>query len=93
MFDRLVCMNGGNPDERLIDHKDPEKAMALEHTERWKELSINYLEGRTAGFFCYGDQGGDELDENNVPEKQQQLNLNRNTTLHPKRTEGEKLRN
>jgi hypothetical protein len=26
------------------------------------------LEGRTAAFFCYGDEGGDEMDENNVPE-------------------------
>jgi multimeric flavodoxin WrbA len=67
MFDRLVCMNGGNPDEKLIDHKDPEKAMALEHTEQWKELSVNHLEGRTAAFFCYGDEGGDEMDESNVP--------------------------
>lgn len=67
MFDRLVCMNGGNPDESLIDHKDPEKAMALEHTEKWKKLSINHLEGRSAAFFCYGDLGGDEMDENNVP--------------------------
>lgn len=67
MFDRMVCMNGGNPDEKLIDHKDPEKAMLLEHTELWKQLSLNHLEGRTAGFFCYGDQGGDEMDENNVP--------------------------
>ncbi|MEP6682882.1 MAG: hypothetical protein ABJA35_06465, partial [Parafilimonas sp.] len=25
------------------------------------------LEGRTAAFFCYGDEGGDETDENNVP--------------------------
>jgi len=68
LFDRLVCMNGGNPDENLIDHKDPEKAMALEHTELWKEISVNHLEGRTAAFFCYGDEGGDEMDENNVPE-------------------------
>jgi hypothetical protein len=30
--------------------------------------------------------------ENSSPEKQQQLKLNRNTTLHPARTEGEKLR-
>jgi len=67
LFDRLVCMNGGNPDEKLIDHKDPEKAMALEHTEKWKELSINHLEGRTAGFFCYGDDGGDEFDETGTP--------------------------
>lgn len=67
MFDRLVCMNGGNPDEKLIDHKDPEKAMKLEHSEEWKELSVNHLEGRTGAFFCYGDEGGDEMDENNVP--------------------------
>lgn len=67
MFDRLVCMNGGNPDESTIDHKDPEKAMALEHTEEWNELSQNHLEGRTAAFFCYGDDGGDEFDESGRP--------------------------
>jgi len=62
LFDRLVCMNGGNPREELIDHKDPEKAMALEHTPEWAELSVNHLEGRSAAFFCYGDGGGDEMD-------------------------------
>ena len=67
MFDRLVCMNGGNPDEGLIDHKDPEKAMALETTDEWKKISVNHLEGRTAGFFCYGDGGGDELDNQGRP--------------------------
>lgn len=67
MFDRLVCMNGGNPDERTIDHKNPEKAMALEHSEQWKEMSLNHLEGRTAAFFCYGDEGGDELDQTGRP--------------------------
>ncbi|MEJ7739673.1 MAG: NAD(P)H-dependent oxidoreductase [Chitinophagaceae bacterium] len=67
MFDRLVCMNGGNPEENSIDHKDPEKAMALEHSDQWKELSVNHLEGRTAAFFCYGDEGGDELDESGRP--------------------------
>jgi hypothetical protein len=61
MFDRLVCMSGGNPREELIDHKDPEKAQALEHTATWQELSQNHLEGRSAAFFCYGDAGGDEL--------------------------------
>ncbi|MDQ6814802.1 MAG: NAD(P)H-dependent oxidoreductase, partial [Bacteroidota bacterium] len=30
MFDRLVCMNGGNPDENTIGHKDPEMAMAFD---------------------------------------------------------------
>jgi hypothetical protein len=67
MFDRLVCMNGGNPDEKLIDHKDPEKAMALERSPEWASLSMNHLEGRTAAFFCYGDEGGDELDESGRP--------------------------
>jgi len=62
MFDRLVCMNGGNPREELIEHKNPELAMKLEHSPEWDELSLNHLEGRTAGFFCYGDGGGDELD-------------------------------
>ena len=74
MFDRMVCMNGGNPDENLIDHKDPEKAMQLEHTEFWKTLNVNHLEGRTAGFFCYGDQGGDEMDKNNIPKILQHKN-------------------
>jgi hypothetical protein len=68
MFDRLVCMNGGNPDEKSINHKNPEKAMALEHSPRWREMSLNHLEGRTAAFFCYGDEGGDEIDASGRPE-------------------------
>jgi hypothetical protein len=67
LFDRLVCMNGGNPDEKTIDHKNPEKAMALEHTKEWEEMSQNHLEGRTAAFFCYGDKGADEMDESGRP--------------------------
>jgi len=67
LFDRLVCMSGGNPREDLIEHKNPEVAMKLEHSEQWKELSRNHLEGRTAAFFCYGDEGGDELDESGRP--------------------------
>lgn len=67
MFDRLVCMNGGNPCEKLIKHKDPELAMKLEHSRQWEKLSLNHLEGRTAAFFCYGDGGGDELDATRRP--------------------------
>src|SRR5918996_726266 len=67
MFDRLVCMNGGNPREDLIDHKDPEKAVALEHSPRWAELSHNHLAGRTAAFFCYGDAGANELGPDGRP--------------------------
>lgn len=67
MFDRLVCMSGGNPREDLIGHKDPSRAMALELSPQWEELSRNHLEGRTAGFFCYGDGGAAELDANGRP--------------------------
>jgi hypothetical protein len=67
MFDRLVCMNGGNPKEELIEHKDPELAMKLEHSQEWQQLSVNHLEGRTAAFFCYGDGGGEELDSDGRP--------------------------
>jgi multimeric flavodoxin WrbA len=69
MFDRLVCANGGNPREDLIEHKNPELAMELEKSALWAELSVNHLEGRTAAFFCYGDGGGDELDESGRPKK------------------------
>jgi multimeric flavodoxin WrbA len=67
MFDRLVCMNGGNPREELIKHKDPELAIELEHSAEWEQLSRNHLEGRSAAFFCYGDGGGDELTESGRP--------------------------
>src|ERR687897_671130 len=67
MFDRLVCMNGGNPHEDLIEHKNQELAMKLEPSPEWEELSLNHLEGRTAGFLCYGDGGADELDDGGRP--------------------------
>jgi multimeric flavodoxin WrbA len=67
MFDRLVCMNGGNPREELIEHKDAELAKKLEHSPEWEKYSVNHLEGRTAAFYCYGDAGGDELDETGRP--------------------------
>ncbi len=43
--------------------------MELEHSPEWEELSKLHLEGRTAAFFCYGDGGGDELDEDGRPRK------------------------
>jgi hypothetical protein len=60
-------MNGGNPREDLIDHKDPEKAQALERSEEWEQISVNHLEGRTAAFFCYGDGSADEMDDQGRP--------------------------
>lgn len=67
MFDRLVCVNGGNPREDLIEHKNAELAMKLEHSPEWEKLSQNHFEGKTCAFFCYGDGGGDELDEEGRP--------------------------
>ncbi|MET0400664.1 MAG: flavodoxin family protein [Longimicrobiaceae bacterium] len=69
MFDRLVCMSGGNPREELIAHKDPERAMALERSPEWDALSLNHLEGRTAAFWGYGDEGANELDAGGRPRK------------------------
>lgn len=69
MFDRLVCMSGGNPREDLIEHKNAELAMKLEHSPEWAELSRNHLEGRTAAFFCYGDEGANEMDDTGRPKK------------------------
>ncbi len=68
MFDRLVCMNGGNPRPDLIDKKDTLKAQALERSPEWQELSKNHLEGRTAAFFSYGDAGANE-EVDGVPKK------------------------
>jgi hypothetical protein len=67
MFDRLVCMNGGNPRPDLIEKKNTELAQALERSPEWKELNRNHLEGRTAAFFCYGDGGGPDYDETGRP--------------------------
>jgi len=60
-------MNGGNPREDLIAHKDPELAMQMEQSPEWPSLSLNHLEERTAAFFCDGDGGGDELDPDGRP--------------------------
>jgi hypothetical protein len=67
MFDRLVCMSGGNPRPDLIDKKSTLKAQALEKSPQWQELTRNHLEGRTAAFFCYGNLGADELDSDRRP--------------------------
>lgn len=67
MFDRLVCMNGGNPRPDLIDKKDTLKAQALERSPLWQELSKNHLSGRTAAFFSYGDDGANEEDGKGRP--------------------------
>ncbi len=41
--------------------------MRLEKPPRWEDININHLEGRTAGFFSYGDEGANEMDESGRP--------------------------
>ena len=67
LFDRLVCANGGNPRDDLIDNKDRDKAVALEHSPQWKDLNLNHLEGRTAAFFVHGDEGANDMGEDGRP--------------------------
>jgi hypothetical protein len=67
MFDRLVCASGGNPRPDLIDKKSTAKAQALEKSPLWQQLTRNHLEGRTAAFFCYGNEGADELGPDGRP--------------------------
>jgi hypothetical protein len=67
MFDRLVCMAGGNPRPDLIDKKDTQKAQALEHSPLWRELTANHLKGRSAGFFCYCDGGATDMGPDGRP--------------------------
>jgi multimeric flavodoxin WrbA len=90
MFDRLVCMNGGNPRPDLIDKKDTLKAQALERSPLWKQISRNHLAGRTAAFFCYGDDGADEEDGNGMPKKLQHPEWF-NASEHPMREGDERL--
>ncbi|MEI9931809.1 MAG: hypothetical protein WDM89_15045 [Rhizomicrobium sp.] len=60
-------MNGGNPRPDLIDKKDTLKAQTLERDPLWHELSKNHLEGRTAAFFTYGDEGGPDIGDDGRP--------------------------
>lgn len=90
MFDRLVCMNGGNPRPELIDKKDTLKAQALERSSLWRELSKNHLSGRTAGFFCYGDDGADEEDGSGMPKKLEHREWF-DPSQHPMRGDDERL--
>jgi hypothetical protein len=90
MFDRLVCMNGGNPRPDLIDKKDTLKAQALERSQLWEELHKNHLAGRTAAFFCYGDDGANEEDGRGKPKNLQHPEWF-DAKAHPQRGKEERL--
>ena len=67
MFDRLVCMNGGNPREETDRTQGSGTRDEARTFAGVGSMSLNHLEGRTAAFFCYGDGGGDELDSTGRP--------------------------
>jgi hypothetical protein len=57
MIDRLVCADGGNPDQTSTDGKDPEKAKQIE-LQGWPYP--RHLAGRTFAVFVHGDASGTE---------------------------------
>lgn len=61
--------DGNSPREELIEHKNPELAMQLEYDPQWEELILNHLEGRTAAFFCHGDNEANEEGQYGRPKK------------------------
>lgn len=82
MFDRLVCINGGNPYPELIDRKNLKKAKRLELLPEWDLINRNHLSGRCAAFFVYGDGGANEIGLNGYPK-----NLEEKSTYSPKKEE------
>lgn len=56
-------LNGGNPDEKLIDYKDAAKTLALEYSQRRKAPDLNHFKGGTTTFHCYGNAGRNKLDK------------------------------
>jgi hypothetical protein len=74
MFDRLVCINGGNPYYELTG-KDKRLSRRLEILPEWNLIRRNHLENRSAAFFVYGDYGADEIGNDGFPK----ILRNRNT--------------
>lgn len=81
-FDRLVCANLTITSEQakeLLDGdiKDSKKTRLLEKSGKHNDMLKNHLEGKFAGFFAHGNQGGADYREftkkNNLPEMPESL--------------------
>lgn len=64
-FDRLVCANltvtAEQADEIMEgDIKDSKKSRELEKTGQYNAMLKNHLEGKRAGFFAHGNEGGSD---------------------------------
>jgi multimeric flavodoxin WrbA len=64
-FDRLVCANltvtAEQADEIMEgDIKDSKKSRELEKTGQYNGMLKNHLEGKRAGFFAHGNEGGSD---------------------------------
>ncbi len=74
MFDRLVCSNQTLTKDQAIEIfgkgniKNSGLTSKAELSEKYKSLLKNHLEGKIASFFAYGDNGGNDYD-NNPPYK------------------------
>ena len=82
MFDRLVCINGGNPYPDLTEWKNKKLSKMLELLPEWDLISRNHLSGRCASFFVYGDGGANEIGPSGYPKI-----LDEKTTYSPQEEE------
>lgn len=68
-FDRLVCANLTMTADEAVellgrDHiKDSKKTREMERSGKHNELLKNHLEGKVAGFFAHGNEGGADYRE------------------------------
>lgn len=68
MFDRLVCVNQTITTEEAEDlmgknRKDPDYTKPLSEKPKIKKMLKNHLEGKIAGFICYGDDGANDYND------------------------------
>lgn len=64
-FDRLVCANltiTADEAKEIMegDVKDGKKSRALERSGKYNSMLKNHLEGKRAGFFAHGNEGGSD---------------------------------
>jgi multimeric flavodoxin WrbA len=68
-FDRLVCANLTMTSEKAIELlgkdniKNNKKTRELEKSGKYNDVLVNHLEGKFAGFFAHGNDGGSDYKE------------------------------
>jgi multimeric flavodoxin WrbA len=93
MFDRLVCIN------QTLTHDDAKKLMGddnIKNSEitgkfaksgKYNNMLRNHLEGKIAGFYVHGDNGGDDYEDKELPDSYDIIDdgfsLNAKNTIMP----------